>query len=297
MAIDISKLSGEPKAIYKPSQIVIYGKNGMGKSSLGAPGEFGEGAKNPVYMNTNNRINHLAVAGNDMPLHTYDDCTDFLKFLLSGEHNFKTLFIDTADDLELIISNKVAEDHSVSNIENVDFGKGYGDLLDLWKKFLTMFSLLRDKRGMTIVILAQIDKKTHNPPGKEPYDIWVPKVHGKTNKGDTVLSHLTAWADVVIPLVREEYTKVDTSGFQIKTAPKKYKIASVGDLQFITKGAAEYFTKDTFNLPERIDASYNGWKNLQDGINGYWQNKKKNGELEFKHVTTHQPTQHSVTVE
>lgn len=276
MAIDLKKLTKQPSEIRVPPQLIIYAGNGLGKSTIGAPSKYGIGAPNPVYMNTNNRINHLSVAGNDMPLHSYEDCQEFLRYVLLEPHDFKTLFVDTVDDTERLVFTKVASDAGKAVIGDIGYSKGYEDALSEWEKILKMLTLIRDKRGMTIVCLAQEDVRKHKNADGDDYEIIVPKLHGSTTKGDSTLALFTAWADGVYRLKNDVYTKVDNSGFVDKKAAPKLKAVANGGLYLYTKNNPAFRAKDTFELPEKIDASYGLWQSIENGIDEYWKSKEAN---------------------
>lgn len=273
MVFDFKSLTSPPKAIRTPPQIIIYGTNGIGKSSIGAPTEHGPGAHAPVYMNINNRINHLAVAGNNSYLATYDDCEEFLRYIHSGDHTFRTLFIDTADDMERLIFSKVAKDAGKKVIGDIGYSKGYEDALDEWEKFLKRLTRIRDERGMSIVVLAQEDVRKHKNADGDDYEIIVPKLHGSTTKGDASLALFTAWADVILRMKQDVYTKIDGEGFN-----KSTKAFAHGGLFLYSKNNPAFRAKDTYGLPDKIDASKDAWQKIENGINDYWENKMEISE-------------------
>lgn len=273
MVFDISRVKKEPTVIRTPPQIIIYGANGVGKSTICAPSDYGIGAPNPIYMNVNNRIRHLAVVGNDMPIESIEDCEDFLDFVANGEHEFKTLVIDTADDLERLIFKDVAEKAGKSVISDIGYSKGYDDALDKWHEILKKLSFIRDKKRMIIVVLAQEDVKKQKNADGDDYEYIVPKLHGSTTKGDASLALFTAWADCVFRLKYNVATTQDKSGFVDKKASPKFKAVAHTGLFLFTKNNPAFRAKDTYNLPERIDASMNAWQNMIGGINQYWNDK------------------------
>lgn len=293
MAIDLTAFTEAATVQPKPSQIVIYGRNGIGKSSIGASTQFGPGASNAVYMNVNNRIGHLAVAGNKNVIHTYEDYKDFVTYIIEGQHNFSTLFVDTADDLERVFMNEVVRENNVKSIEAMAYQAGYAEAVTKWVKFLKTMTMIRDKRNMTIVILAQVDVKKQNNPDAENYDIVCPKLHGSTLKGDATMPLLMAWADLVMYMKDEVYTKTETGGFADKKNPKHKAVAN-GGIYLNTKSHPAYRAKDSYGLPDKIDCSADAWGQIMNGINSYWNAQAPSAPPKEKPEIISIPTAHLV---
>ena len=79
--------------IARPQKVVLYGPEGVGKSTLA--GQTPE----PVFLDTEGGTHHLDVARFDA-MATWEEITAAIGQLAKAEHPFKTLVIDTADWLE-----------------------------------------------------------------------------------------------------------------------------------------------------------------------------------------------------
>ena len=79
-----------------PPRIMIYGSEGIGKST------FGANAPKAIFIQTENGLNRLDVAR--LPLvKTYDDLVKQLIAIRDEPHDFQTLCIDSLDWAERIV--------------------------------------------------------------------------------------------------------------------------------------------------------------------------------------------------
>jgi hypothetical protein len=282
MAFDIGQISqSKPKAIREPERFLIYSKNGKGKSSICAPTIFGPGAENPIYMNMNNGIAHLPVAGNNYLINTYDKAVDFLQQVYSGDHNFKELVIDMADDLERIIGKKIADDHNKKDIDSMGYNEGYALLTDEFRRFcLNYLDRIRIKRQMKIIFLAGTEIKKDVTSDGKTFESISPLVYGSSAKGVSNLSFLRGWVDAVFYLADEPKLYQDQT--TKRNRPK-------GDRQYYiyTCEIDSIYAKNRYNMPEKIDASCNAWQNIMHHIDQFWINENNKIMQSEINVPTH----------
>ena len=154
----------------KPIKAVIYGPPKIGKTTLLT------GLPNAIVIQTEEGIAELDLP--HFPLaNSYQDVEDAIAALCMDEHEYQTLCIDSADWLENLIFNRVAEDHKGKSIEDIGYGKGYILAMTYWRQLLDGLSVLRDDRGMSVVFLAHSEIKKFNAPDSEPYDKYNLKLH------------------------------------------------------------------------------------------------------------------------
>ena len=89
----MSKLNILTGRIARPQKAVIFGPEGIGKSTLAA--QFPA----PVFLDTEGGTHHLDVARLPAPK-TWADVVAAIAALATEAHDFKTLVIDTADWLD-----------------------------------------------------------------------------------------------------------------------------------------------------------------------------------------------------
>ena len=181
-----------------PLRCLFYGIEGVGKSTLAAD------APAPIYLDLEDGTGLLDCARypfRDGPgghvATRYQEIHAALDDLLTAEHEFKTLVIDTVDRLEPLIWSYICKRDSersnktFTSVESYGFGKGYQIALDEWRVFCWKLDALRTRRGMNIILLghAQI-RKFHNPEGDD-YDRYSLRINEKP------AGFFREWCDVI----------------------------------------------------------------------------------------------------
>lgn len=172
MAISLASLrrGGE----VKPPRLMLYSGHGWGKTSLAA------GAPDPVFLQTEDGLGLL-----DAPtfglLRTFDEVMQALGELYTGEHQFKSVVVDTLDWLEPVVWTEVCRANGWPNIEAAGYGKGYLAAVDVWRGILDGLNALRDDRGMAVILLAHAEVKRFEAPDTDPYDRYQPKLHARAS--------------------------------------------------------------------------------------------------------------------
>ncbi|MBQ7731693.1 MAG: ATP-binding protein, partial [Lentisphaeria bacterium] len=171
----------------KPPRIMVYGQEGVGKSTLGAS------APDPIFIQTEDGLGEIDTC--KFPLAgTLSDVLAELTALRDEEHNFRTVVVDSLDWLERLIFDEVCKEFGVRSIEKADggFGKGYVDALVHWRKVLALLDDLRNKRGMMIILLAHAKVERFEDPENTAYDRYAPRLHKHA------ASLISEWVDAVL---------------------------------------------------------------------------------------------------
>jgi len=142
----MSKLQILTGRIARPQKAVIFGPEGIGKSTLAA--QFPA----PVFLDTEGGTHHLDVARLPAPK-SWDDVTKAIAALATEPHEFKTLVLDTVDWLEKLLVDHVCKQANKASIEDFGYGKGYVVLAEEFTKFLASLEPLL-RRGIHVVFLA-----------------------------------------------------------------------------------------------------------------------------------------------
>lgn len=159
----MSKLSILTGRIARPQKAVIFGPEGIGKSTLAA--QFPA----PVFLDTEGGTHHLDVARLPAPK-TWADVVAAIAALATEAHDFKTLVIDTADWLEKLLIDHVCKAANKASIEDFGYGKGYVVLAEEFAKFLASLDPLL-RRGMHVLFLAHTKiVKFEQPDAAGAYD-------------------------------------------------------------------------------------------------------------------------------
>jgi hypothetical protein len=145
--------------VKKPYLLLVYGADGVGKTTLGS------GAPNPIFLGPEQGTNTLDVERFPTPK-TWDDVKLALKELLTAQHNHKTLVIDSLDWLEPLLHQDICNRYRVNSIEKAagGYGKGYVEALNGFLGFKDQLNELREKRGMNIILIAHARIVNFNDP-------------------------------------------------------------------------------------------------------------------------------------
>jgi hypothetical protein len=171
--------------IARPQKVVIYGPEGVGKSTLA--GQTPE----PVFLDTEGGTHHLDVARFDA-VTTWEEITAAVTQLVKADHPFKTLVVDTADWLEKRLAEHLCRKSNKDSIEDFGYGKGWVILTEEFARFLSSLDALL-ARGMHVVFLAHATvKKFEAPDQAGSYDRFELKL------SKSVAPLLKDWADVVL---------------------------------------------------------------------------------------------------
>ena len=217
--------------IPRPQKVVIYGPEGVGKSTLA------DQAPEPVFLDTEGGTHHLDVARLDA-VTTWEEIIAAVTQLAKADHPFKTLVLDTADWLEKRLAEHLCRKSNKESIEDFGYGKGWVILTEEFARFLTSLDALTD-RGMHVVFLAHSTvKKFEAPDQAGSYD----RFELKLSKQNAPL--LKEWADLVL-----------FGNFVTKVAEKDNgKMRGIGGKERVlfANHSAAYDAKNRHGLPDKL---------------------------------------------
>jgi hypothetical protein len=171
--------------IVRPQKGVIYGPEGVGKTTLASQ------TSNPVFIDTENGSHHLDIVRIDSASN-WEQITAAIEALANGGHDFKTLVIDTADWLEKRLIEHLCQRSNKQSLEDFGYGKGWVILGEEFAKFLALLDRLL-AQGMHVVFLAHSQvRKFEAPDQAGSYDRFELKLSKQ------VAPLLKEWADVVL---------------------------------------------------------------------------------------------------
>ena len=113
----------------RPPRIMIYGSEGIGKSTFAAL------VPNPVFVQTEDGLSEIDCS--KLPLaKSFDDVVLQLQAVRDEQHDYGTVVIDSLDWLERLVWDRVCADYGVKSIEKADggYGKGYVHALTYWRR-------------------------------------------------------------------------------------------------------------------------------------------------------------------
>jgi hypothetical protein len=221
--------------IARAQKVVQYGPEGIGKTTLASQ------TPNPVFIDTEDGTDHLDVV-RFKDLTKWEDITTAIQQLATGEHDFQTLVIDTADWLEKRLIEYVCRKANKESIEDFGYGKGYTLLAEEFAKFLASLDALL-KRGMHVVFLAHSTvRKFESPDQAGSYDRYELKLSKQVGP------LLKEWCDLL--LFANYVTKVAESD-----SGRKRGVGGRERALFTTHAAA-YDAKNRHGLPEKLPFTF-----------------------------------------
>lgn len=227
-----------------PPKVVIYGPEGIGKSTLA--GKF-PGA---LFIDLENGTGRLDVARLDIP-QDYPALKILLKEIAKEPpQEYRTLVIDTADKLDGMITQNIidsATSKDVKGIEDFGYGKGYTYIEENWRKLLDYLAEFQRKTGWTVVFIAHATQRKIETVGQAGnYDHYELKLSKKASP------LLKEWADFLLFL-----------NYDVTLVKDDNKTKAVGGERVIyTNHSTYYDAKSRAALPDSLELDAEGVKTI-----------------------------------
>jgi hypothetical protein len=173
LAISLSTLKSTKRA--DAPIVLLYGVDGVGKSSLAS--EF----PNPIYLATEGEHPpadvEMATPGT---IESLDDLFNVFRELLTTEHDFKTVIVDSLDGLEPLVWQATCARLGLNSIEEAGYGRGYVEADSEWGEYLRAVAAL-SRAGMYVVQLAHPEIARFDSPISDPYSRYGIKLHKRAS--------------------------------------------------------------------------------------------------------------------
>lgn len=221
--------------ILKPQKVVIYGPEGIGKSTLAS--HFPD----PLFIDTEGSTNDLDVKRLTPPT-SWAMLMSYVAQVKEDPTVCRTLVIDTADWAEKLCSQEICDKSKVDSIEGFGYGKGYVYLEEEFGRLLNRLSDLIDK-GINVVLTAHaMMRKFEQPDESGAYDRWELKLQKK------ISPLVKEWADMVL------FANYETMVIKEKDSNKGK--ARGGKRVLHTTHHPCWDAKNRKGLPDKIDMDY-----------------------------------------
>lgn len=220
--------------IMRAQKIVIYGPEGIGKSTFAA--QF----PNPLFTDTEGSTYGLDVNRFDRPT-SEAMLIQQIEEVKKNPSLCSTYIIDTADWAERLCIKSVCDKYDKSGIEEFGYGKGY---VFVNEDFGRILNLLEDliELGINVVVVAHAAmRKFEQPDELGSYDRWELKLDKRNSP------MLKEWADAVL--------FVNYKTFVEQTKDNKFK-ASGGKRVMYTAHHPCWDAKNRYNLPDETEFDY-----------------------------------------
>lgn len=222
---------------------VIAGQNGVGKTTWAAS------FPKTLILDLEDGSKHIDVAR--ISADKIPDLASFraiLKELITTNHAYEALTVDSAEALEGLISDGVCSEGKVASIELYEggYGKGFTRTRELMRDIFMDFRALQ-KKGMTINIVAHTQVKAHSDPATNAtYDRVIMRCNDK-----------------MAALIRDLSDNVFYATYKVFTTKEKGKTKAFGDGQRVmyTQWRPGFDAKNRLELPLELPLSYEDFKN------------------------------------
>lgn len=154
----------------KPPLWLIYGPPKIGKTTLAA--EF----ERPVFLQVEEGTPGGAELTSFGLLSEFKQIEEAM-IALFGEHEFKTVVLDSLSALEPLIWREVCDRNKWSSIEAPGYGKGYVEADLIWRDIINGMLALRREKNVTVVLIAHSEIKRIEDPINGPLDRYSIQLH------------------------------------------------------------------------------------------------------------------------
>lgn len=222
----------------KPQKVVIYGAEGIGKTTLAA--QF----PRPLFIDTEGGSSHLDVRRLPEPT-SWTMLLDEVTWVRDFPYECGgTLVLDTADWAEQLCIAHVCAKYDKKGIEDWGYGKGYVYVKEEFGKLLNLLGECVD-RGLNVVVTAHAAiVKFEQPDEMGAYDRWEMKLSRRQ-----VAPLLKEWADAVLFANFKTMVVADKKG-------EKYKGTGGKNRVLYATHAASWDAKNRWGLPDEVPMDY-----------------------------------------
>lgn len=213
----------------------LYGIEKIGKTT------WASRAPNPIFLAIEKGTEQLDVQRFPKP-DTFSDAIAAINYLISEEHQFKTLVVDSLDAAEILAQREVVAQNEVSCLEDIGYGSGYKQADEKMLNLIDGLEVLRDVKGMQILILAHSKITTFNDPDSESHSVY------EISCRDRIVSRVKYVSDCLLFANHDKIVKEHVQGLR-----KEHKAESTGRRKLFTQHKAAFSAGNRIGLPALID--------------------------------------------
>lgn len=220
--------------VARPQKLVLYGVEGIGKTSLAAQ------TPEPLFIDTEGGTAHLDVRRLQKPA-SWEELLSLIKEVASTPDVCKTLVIDTADWAEQMCIDYICAKYKQPGIESFGYGKGYTYLAE---EFARMLAACDEAilSGKNVVITAHAKMRKQELPDEQgAFDRWELKLSKQT------APLLKEWPDALLFL--------NFKTLVVATENNSHK-AQGGKRVIYTSHSPVWDAKNRHGMPEELDLNY-----------------------------------------
>ena len=229
--------------VARPQKLVLYGVEGIGKTSLAAQ------TPEPLFIDTEGGTAHLDVRRLQKPA-SWEELLALIQEVAATPEVCRTLVIDTADWAEQMCIDFICQKYKQPGIESFGYGKGYTYLSE---EFAHMLSACDEviRSGKNVVITAHAKMRKQELPDEQgAFDRWELKLSKQT------APLLKEWPDALLFL--------NFKTLVVTTESNSHK-AQGGKRVIYTSHGPVWDAKNRHGLPEELPLSIESITPIFDG--------------------------------
>lgn len=151
--------------VQRPQKVVLYGVEGIGKTSLSAQ------TPDPLFIDTEGGTAHLDVRRLQKP-ETWEELIALIKEVAATPDVCRTLVLDTADWAEAMAIDHICQKFRQPGLESFGYGKGYTFLSEEFSRLLAACDEVIAS-GKHVVITAHAkQRRVELPDETGGFDVW-----------------------------------------------------------------------------------------------------------------------------
>lgn len=224
----------------RPSRIVIYGAEGIGKTTLAS--QFPK----PLFIDVEGGTNQIDLTRFEEQPKTWEELIKQVKYVISNPTICRTLVIDTADAAEVLCTDYICKIGNKKSLGEFGYGSGYQHLSEEFNRFLQLLNKVTDMGINVVVIGHSWLRKQELPDEMGAFD----RYELKLQKKDAPL--LKEWCDSLLFLNYKTHV-VEKDGVKKATGGQRF---------IYTNHKPTYDAKNRFGLKDELPLEYESIKEL-----------------------------------
>lgn len=213
----------------RASKILIYGPEGVGKSSWAA------GSQRPLFLDFEDGIPHLPV-----PKIRLKNVANLNSIFEEVAKKYSTLVIDSLDGLQRAITSQLLAKNGWESIESPGFGRGYAQQSESFSAILDRLDKLTEG-GVEVIIIAHAASRICQNPAGLDFQKTEPLAEKR------ICASVKSWVDHILFAAFERVSTQD--------GQHAAKCRSIRRIIFTTHGAS-FDAKNRCELPNEIELKY-----------------------------------------
>lgn len=226
--------------VEKHKKVVIYGPEGVGKSSLA------NNFPKPLFIDTEGSTTELDTDRLPRPS-SWQMLKQQIEWYKGQIGQYETLIIDTIDWAEALCNQQVCSSHNVTGIEDIGYGKGYIYSTEEFGRLLNILSDVIDMGSNVVLVAHSQIVKFEQPDEMGAYDRYQLKLGKGT--GSRTAAIVKEWADMVL------FINYKTHSVAVDDQSRRHK-AQGGTRTMFTTHHPAWDAKNRQGLPEELPLDY-----------------------------------------